>query len=389
MIGRRRDHAPFSGRACPPLTWRNQRAPYGSGEQARPLNGIWPAVLIVAALGTGAAAQDTVYIAGSTGGQTKITGRVLDYTGRGLRLERAGGREQVFPAEKVLRVETSYGSQQTQADALFAENRFHQALTLYLQAADAEQRGWVRRQIIAQIVWCYRALDQPRRAGEMFLLLIPNDPNTPHFGCIPLAWIARQAPSELEPAARDWLKRPEPAARLLGASHLLAGRDRPAALSELGRLAAGADRRVAYLALAQTWRTELVTASAEQVDGWSRAVERMPEPIAAGPYFVLGRARAQQQQPEQAALVLLRVAILYPQHRWLAAQSLLEAGRSLAQLDRTSGALRLYREVIGTYPEQTRAVAEAQSRLEELSNRRQPGGAASQRKADPTERTLN
>jgi tetratricopeptide (TPR) repeat protein len=335
---------------------------------------MWPAVLIVAALSTGAAAQDTVYIAGSTGGQTKITGRVLDYTGRELRFEHASGREQSFPAEKVLRVETSYGRQQTEADALFVQNRFRPALTLYLQAADAEPRGWVRRQIIAQIVWCYRALDQPRRAGEMFLLLIPNDPNTPHFGCIPLAWIARQPPSDLELAARRWLKRPEPAARLLGASHLLAGRDRPTALSELGRLAAGADRQVAYLALAQTWRAELVTASPQQVDGWRRVIEQMPEPIAAGPYFVLGRARAQQQRPEQAALALLRVAILYPQHRSLAAQSLLEAGRALAQLERTQGALRLYRELIRTYPEQTRAVAEAQNRLEELGNSRQPSG---------------
>ena len=94
----------------------------------------------------------------------------------------------------------------------------------------------------------------------------------------------------------------------------------------------------------------------------------MPEPIAAGPYFLLGLARAQRQQPEQAALAVLRVAILYPQRRALAAQSLLEAGRVLEGLDRKQSALRLYRELIRDYPERARAVAEARARLEEIGN---------------------
>jgi tetratricopeptide (TPR) repeat protein len=313
-----------------------------------------------------AVAQDTAYIAGSGGGQTKITGRVLDYTGRELRWEHPGGQQQGFPAEKVLRIETSYGRQQTDADALAAKNQFDRALGLYLKAVESEPRRWVRRQIIARVVACYQALDQPQRAGEAFLLLVRDDPETPYFDCIPLAWTPRQPPADLELAARQWLGREEPAAQLLGASHLLAGRDRPEALRQLRRLAAGTDRRIAGLALAQTWRAEVATATAEQLDGWSRLVEQLPEPLAAGPYFVLGSARAQRQQPEQAALALLRVAILWPQQRLLAAQSLVEAGRALEKLNQGQEALGLYREAIRTYPEQTRAAAEAQGRLDEI-----------------------
>ena len=341
-------------------------SPRKRGEGRRHLFPAYGIAVIVAFWLAPAAAQDTAYIAGSGGGQTKITGRVLDYTGRELKWEHPGGQQQSFPAEKVLQIDTPYGRQQTDADVLLAKNQFDRALGLYLKAVDGEPRRWVRRQIIARIVGCYHALDQPQRAGEAFLLLVRDDPDTPYFDCIPLAWMPRELPVDLELAARQWLGREEPAAQLLGASHLLAGRDRPEALRQLRRLAAGTDRRIAGLALAQTWRAETATATPEQLDGWGRLIEQMPGPLAAGPYFVLGSARAQRQQPEQAALALLRVAILYPQQRLLAAQSLVEAGRALEKLDQGQEALRLYREAIHTYPEQTRAVAEAQSRLEEI-----------------------
>ena len=323
----------------------------------------WTAVVVFAMLLAPAAAQDTVYIAGSTGGRTKLTGRVLDYTGRELRLELAGGREQRFAAGQVLQIETQYGPRHMEADALLAQDRFDQALAAYRQAIDGEPRPWVQRQIIARVVRCYGATGQPDRAGEAFLWLIRSDPDTPYFDCIPLAWMPRPVASEQ--TARQWLGREEPAAVLLGASHLLSSASRPVALRRLSELAAGSDRRIAQLALAQTWRAEAVTAAAEQIDAWGRVIDQMPESLAAGPYFVLGRARLHRQQWEPAALALLRVAILYPQQRDLAARSLLEAGRSLQMLDRSEQALRLYRELIRKYPD-TPAVAEAQSRMEAI-----------------------
>jgi len=314
-------------------------------------------------------AQDTVYIgAGPAGGQTKLSGQILDYNGRELRMVVAGGLEKNFPAEKVLRVETQYAQQQIDAHAAFANRRFENALALYRKALDKEPRRWVRRQIVARIVRCYCALGRPGRAGEEFLLLIRDDPHTQYFDCIPIAWMPRQPSVALEQTAREWLARDEPAAVLLGASHLLGGRARLSALARLRRLAAAPDGRIARLALAQSWRAAVATAGEQQIDAWRRLIEQLPEPLAAGPYFVLGTARARRKQWEQAALAFLRVAILYPQQRGLAAQSLLDAGRSLEKLGRTEEALRLYRELMRNYPEQTRPVAEVQSRAESMMN---------------------
>ena len=155
---------------------------------------------------------------------------------------------------------------------------------------------------------------------------------------------------------------------LLGASHLLTGPSREAARKMLKRLTASADRRIALLATAQTWRADLVTASDEDIDDWKRTIERMPEPLAAGPSYVLGLARARQRQWEQAALVMMRVPILYPTERPLAARALLEAGSAMSKLGRTSEAVRLYGEVIRQYAEQTHAVALARDRIEAMSN---------------------
>lgn len=315
-----------------------------------------------------AAGQDTVTVAGSTGGRTRITGRVLDYTGHQLRLQHADGREQTFAAEKVLSVETLSCREQDAADALLKNGRFQEALALYRKALENESRRWVRREIIAGVVWCYRGLERPEEAGEAFLLLIRSDPHTLHFDCIPLEWMPRQPSATVEQAARRWLRRDEPAAGLLGASYLLTTDARATALAKLRGLAVESDPPVARLASAQVWRTAVATADPQQIDAWQRTIEDIPPPLAAGPYYVLGQARARQAQWEQAALALLRTAILHPRQRRLAAQSLLEAARALEHLDRPGKASRLYRELLRSYPEQTRVVAEARSRMEAIAN---------------------
>ena len=328
-------------------------------------------LLFVAACSVPGAAQDTVYVSSSTStrGYTKLTGRVVEYTGRELRFEIAGATERTIPPDQVLRIETQYGRSQVEADAAFADGESATAVALYGQARREETRPWVRRQITARMVWCYRALDRPELAVEEFRVLIGGDPQTPYFACIPLAWVPSQPSVVLERAARQWLVQEEtPALVLLGASHLMSTSARPAALARLKQLALGSDDRMTRLAQAQTWRAAVVTADARQLAGWEAAIEAMPEPLRAGPYYVLGLGWGQRQEWEQAARALLRIPILYPQHRLMAARSLLDAGRSLEKLDRPRQAAGLYRELMKTHP-QTRAATEARTRLEELAGR--------------------
>jgi tetratricopeptide (TPR) repeat protein len=310
--------------------------------------------------------QDTVFIAGSTGGHVRVTGEVLDYGGNGLRIRVGGGQERQYPVERILGIETPYTRQQVDGDAAFEVGRFDQAIGFYLDALKQEPRRWVGRQLMARLVRCYDAMGQPERAGNAFAALLQDDPKTPHFDCIPLSWLPSQPSPAMEQLARAWAKSDQPAMALLGASYLLETADRENAMALLRKLAAGPDRRTAQLAAAQTWRAAMVTAQAVQLEAWNRAVEEMPESLAAGPYFVLGSAWAQSQQWEKAALALMRIPILYPQQRALAAQSLVVAAHCLEKLHRTSEAIRLYYEAIRVYPEQGRPIAEARSRVEDL-----------------------
>ncbi len=327
------------------------------------------AALVVALLGTPAPGQDTVHVANpsSTHGYAEWKGQVVDYTGRELVLLLPSGLDRTFPADQVLRIETHYGPQHVEADRRFAQGEFESALGLYGQAREGEPRRWVRRQITARIVWCYRALGQWERAGKDFLdVLLADDPSTPYFDCIPLGWVRREPSLTLERTAQQWLTRDQrPAAALVGASHLLSTNQYSRALERLRQLAADPDERIAFLALAQTWRASAVTANPEQLAQWQATIERMPEPLRAGPYFVLGAAEAQQQRWEQAALAWMRIPILYPEHRNLAAQALLSAGRSLERLGRSEQSVSLYRELLKTYSN-TPPATEAQTRLEEI-----------------------
>lgn len=308
--------------------------------------------------------EDVVHVSigENTRSKARLTGEVLDYTGKTLLVRLPGGIERAFPADRVHSVETTRTPEHVAADKLVGQQP-EAALAQYRRALDKEERRWVRREIMARMVSCSQNLDDTPSAVQFFTLLVQSDPHTPHFDCIPLAWLPRPSSPAVVEAALKWMARDDdPIAGLLGASHLLMSPHRPAAAERLRTLSYIADARVASLARGQAWRGSFATASEAQVANWAADVEKAPQSLRAGPYFVLGAAFSAKHQPARAALAYLRVPIHYPHNRSLAGRALLEAGRELERIGQTDEAASLYREVASAHA-QTPLAEEAQQRL--------------------------
>jgi tetratricopeptide (TPR) repeat protein len=261
-----------------------------------------------------------------------------------------GGRKERVPAGRIAGIETRKNSDHQNADQLLAEQRFADALISYRRAVDQDQRTWMRRIILGQMVCCYRNQGQIASAAETFLIIVRSDPETQLFAVIPLSWSAHQPNPELARRSVVWCDDQEnPVAALLGASWLLSSAQRAKAISVLQRLAAESPTPVVWLAETQLWRTKVVTARSDELPGWQKLINSLPDSLRAGPYFVLGRALAQQKDHEQAALAFMRIPILFEQDRDLAAEALLHAGEQLERTNQIQQARKVYEELVSRY----------------------------------------
>ena len=325
-----------------------------------------PAVGIVLAVVVGHAAEDTVvYATGKDSrGRATVRGTVLDYTGGQLLIRTDTGREQSVPTDRVVEVRTAWPAGQAAGDKLLAEGQPAAAAEQYQQAFREESRVWAQREILARCVRALTAAEQFGRAGEAFLRLVRSDRQTRHFAAVPLAWTPRAPDAAFQQQALGWLaNRQESVAVLLGGSWLLNSGHRAAATAALQRLLTDADRRVAQLADAQLWRTRIAAATAEDLKRWEAAIGRMPPELRGGPYYVLAQGLAAAGNSEQAALAFLRIPILHPDDRRLAAAALLSAARELEKTGQRSEAAGLYQELVQRYAASAEA-AEAAGRLE-------------------------
>jgi hypothetical protein len=306
----------------------------------------------------------TLNLADGRGATSQVTGTIIDYTGKQLEIDIADQVRRKFPAEQVAAVETKYTADHVAADGLYAKQHYPAATAKYQNALKADERRWVRRKILAQLVRCYRAQNGFAAAGEYFLLLVKDDPDALDFDAIPLAWLPGES-AGVETKAAEWLaKDDQPVAVLIGASHLLQSPQAANALPRLQRLVDHRDPRIATLANFQLLRALVATTDDATLQRFGEAIERAPAKLRAGPYYTLGRAWIQRNQPTTAALYLLRNPILYPQDHRLASESLLLAAESLNKAEQKPEAQRLARELATSYP-QSRAGREVRSRAME------------------------
>jgi hypothetical protein len=333
------------------------------------------ALVLLAALGLAPArlhaadGQDVVILASESDPQSRLrsSGTIVDYTGRELVLELPTGTRRQYPASQVLEIQTKRSAEQTAADELFAKHQFAPALEKYQRAAHSESRRWMVRQILARMVECARELGQIALAGDTFLALVRDDPTTSFFRLIPLAWLPIEARPELEKRATAWLARPDAPAVLLGASWLLTGAGQQRALTRLEGLTTSPDPSIAALAEAQTWRVRFAAADRSELGIWRDKLERFPSSLRAGPYLVLGRALLFHRQIEPGTMALMRVPILFPDERTLAAEALWLAAEAMRADQQPSEAAGLYRELATEYPD-ARWATEARNRLSALAH---------------------
>ena len=313
-------------------------------------------------------AQDVVFLQGDRSEVTprKKSGEILDYNARQLVLRQSNGREIALEASQVLEVKIKKVPAHVKADQAFSEQRLREALSLYREAAKKEDRAWVRREIKAMQVWCYRHLGIFDGAAKVFLAILREEPQTRHFDAIPLAWASVRLTSTAKQVGEAWLTGADNSTATLIAASWLMTTPGSGAQNALRRLASDQDARVAFLAQTQQWRTKVVSATAEDVSQWQEVVRRMPPALRAGPYYLVGRTLARIDDHEHAAIALLRIPILYPRQRALAVQALMSVARSLESVKREEQAISIYRELLIDYPE-AGLRSEIEQRLERLS----------------------
>jgi tetratricopeptide (TPR) repeat protein len=315
-------------------------------------------------------AEDTVVLWSRDGSQqVRTVGDVLDFRGSGLQLRHRSGREETIPAERVIDIQTQRHPQHVVGDEKFDNGLYAEAVRAYADALRSGPRDWVRRGILARSIQCLVRLQRTEQAVEAFLLIWDQDPQTPHFGLIPLPWTTQATPASLQNRARNWMSsRDSSAARLIGAGWLVTSAQRSDALRVLRELARSEEPRIAFLAEAQLWRTQVVTATIEDAARWGERIQRMPELLRGGPYFVVGRLWARHNRHDEAAIALLKAALLHPELYPLAAESLLAAARELAKMDQRPHAARLCEEILARFPESD-AAPQAARELDALGTR--------------------
>lgn len=325
-------------------------------------------ILAIGAADSACAADTVVYRTGEDGsGRATATGTVLDYAGGNLVLLRESGARQSIPESRIVQLQTQWTAMHEAGDRLLEAGEFEEAARSYRAAIPAESRVWAKRTIVAGLVQSYKNMGQFERAGVAFIELIQSDSATHYFDLIPLSWMPYQPAPSLQTQAETWLRNETTSvAVLMGASWLLSTGRRGDSIESLRGLAVDTDARVAFLAQAQLWRTRTATAAVSDVEDWQAVVGRMPTRLRAGPYFVLGRAWGARGQHQRAALSFLRVPILYPTERGIAAWALLSAGRELERIDQAKEAVTLYQEVVRDHRGHA-AEAEARALLDRLS----------------------
>lgn len=323
-------------------------------------------LLLLAIFFVRTAAGDTVTIApaAADGASFQVVGTIVDYRGDRILIERANGSQRTFPSLRVRNIKTTWPEAYDPARRSMQKRAWATAIAQLDAAARSEQRIWARRLILTDLMRSQMAAGRWEAAGELMILLNRSDPATPAWGEAPLAWFTAEY---VRPAtAERWLADTNPAAaRLLGASWLLATPQRGQAQTVLNSLANNGSPPIAGLAVAQLWRLSSNRVRENQIASWRQHLKKLPAELRAGPQHVLAQAYYRLARYDEAALVALESPLAGAAPRELSARGLVLAGQAVAKSGHAEEARRLWSEVRDDYAD-TRQHADVVSLLNGL-----------------------
>jgi signal peptidase II len=302
-----------------------------------------------------ALAQDRILLQQPGGSRIPLSGYIEDYNGRELLLKlKPGDPVRRFPRSEIVEVTTEYTPRHDKGRRLFAAARIDDAKVELAAALNEEDRPWVRREILALLVKCALWTGDYLTAVNRFTPIVTSDPETFHYGLIPLNWTTSEPPARMRFDLRDWVgNASKPLMKLIGASWLLAVPDSTIEAEQiLRKLTRESDVRIQRLAQMQLWRVKVQRSddlNASEIEHWNQFVEDLPVELRGGAYFLIGQAWKQRREYDRAARAYLWLPLVFDADRWLSANACYEAAGSLKMLGDSSQAANLYREVVFRY----------------------------------------
>jgi signal peptidase II len=314
-----------------------------------------PAALSWLLLGETVPGQDRILLQQPGGSRFPMSGYIEDYTGREVSFKtKPNEPARRYPRADVIEVTTEYTPHHERGRTLFAAGKIAEAQSELAAALNEEDRPWVRREILATQVKCLVWHGDYHGAVSRFLPIVRSDPETFHYGLVPLNWTDDSPGANLRVNAREWIGKNEPPLnRLIGASWLLTVSDGVIEAEQtLKRLTRESDVRIQRLAQMQLWRLKLKRENrvdADEIARWAQFVEGLPVELRGGPYFVIGQAWQYRQEFDRAAQAFLWLPLVYDSDRWLSSRACFEAAESLGEAGDQSQASQLYSEVVFRY----------------------------------------
>jgi len=244
-----------------------------------------------------------------------IEGKILDWNADGLiHLIEGDSEIRRLQGDQCAAMEVAWSTPQAdEADELYRRGEWLASVRSAQQAMGSGILPWQRRVLATQIVDALVQEGKIDLAVSVWEKLIQERPPLLHYAFMPLVWSRDAITMETPSNAMAWLESDEPSVRLIGASWLLASRNRQRALEVLQALAKDSHPAIRQLASAQQWR--VLSASqfaAEKLPEILAARDRMLFPLQEGPTFLIAD---RLEEADQAVLALYQWQHLVTLHR--------------------------------------------------------------------------